>query len=98
MKHINDIAFWLAVLVLIAMFIAGLAEAHENHLGDLTTQTNVTISGCQAGTYLADTAETGCFLIYKEAHGLGNIRLHYTPVPRDPDGECRCPTTNKEGE
>jgi hypothetical protein len=86
-------SFWLWVFVFMVLFILGYVEghAHETHLSDVGVLHKTRIEPCGTGTYVVESEELGCSVIYKDGDIITGFTLHIEPIDYDKDGDCDCP-------
>jgi len=84
--------FWLALVITIGMFIWGVVEggSHETQLSDVGELTQIKLTGCGNGTYVVESKEQRCSIIYKTVDLTGSY-INIKRIPLNQDGECVCP-------
>ncbi|MBW2645192.1 MAG: hypothetical protein JRE23_03250 [Deltaproteobacteria bacterium] len=94
MRIPKDPWFWVALLIMLLMLTVGIREAHSwvswTRLSDVGLQTEVKLTGCGNGTYVVQSKERQCSLIYKEIDLTGSY-INIKRIPLNQDGECVCP-------
>ena len=89
---IPDRFFWIAfvLVILLIMFGAVLGKSHGTQLSDVGVLTEVELAGCGDGTYVVQSKEQRCSLIYKTTDLTGS-HINIKRIPLNEDGECACP-------
>lgn len=78
-------------LLLVTLFMWGLAEGHGTHLSDMGEQTNIIVQPCpELGGYLVQSDQQECYIIYKHKD-LVHSGLHVQAVKLNTDTACECP-------
>jgi hypothetical protein len=87
-----DKSFWFMAALMLILFVLGVVVGHtqDTRLSDVGVQTEVQLAACGNGTYVVQSKEQRCSLIYKTTELTGTY-INIKRIALNEDGLCVCP-------